>query len=164
MVNVYIGIGSNIEPEKNFKTVYQLLKEAYPAIKFSRKFQSEAVGFTGDDFHNSVATFTVDAVNSAAEQELNRTLIALKAIENQMGRIRGDKKFAARVIDIDILLFGDLICEKPIQLPRGEILENAYVLCPLSELAPNLVHPVENKSYSELWRAFDKKQQKLLLL
>jgi len=161
MVEVYIGIGSNIEPEKNFKAVYQLLEETYPSIRFSRTFQSSAVGFDGDDFYNSVAVFSIESVASNIQSKLNRTLIELKAIENQIGRTRGDKKFAARTIDIDILLFGDVICDEPIQLPRGEIIENAYVLWPLSELAPSLFHPMEKKSYLELWQAFDMRAQKL---
>jgi len=161
VVNVYVGIGSNIEPEKNFESVYQRLKETYPDIRFSRTFQSSAVGFDGDDFYNSVAVFSVDAAASSIHNQLNRTLIELKAIENQLSRTRGDRKFTARVIDIDILLFGDLICDKPIQLPRGEIIENAYVLWPLSELAPSLLHPIEKKIYQELWQSFDIGSQKL---
>ncbi|PHS16897.1 MAG: 2-amino-4-hydroxy-6-hydroxymethyldihydropteridine diphosphokinase [Kangiella sp.] len=161
MVDVYIGIGSNIEPEKHFKAVYCLLKEFYPSIKFSRTFKSSAVGFVGDDFYNSVAKFSVEDDSIC---QLDKVLIQLKSIENQLGRARGDKKFSARVIDIDVLLFGDLVCNKPIQLPRGEIVENAYVLWPLSELAPELMHPLENKTYADLWGSFDKDSQKLTAL
>ena len=164
MVDVYIGIGSNIEPEKHFKAVYCLLKELHPSIKFSRTFRSSAVGFVGDDFYNSVAKFSIESDNANLISQLDELLIQLKIIENQLGRTRGDKKFSARVIDIDVLLFGDLICEQPIQLPRSEIVENAYVLWPLSELAPDLNHPTESKTYSELWRVFDKETQKLVAL
>ena len=164
MVDVYIGIGSNIEPEKHFKAVYCLLKRTYPSIQFSRTFKSSAVGFVGDDFYNSVAKFSIESDNANLISQLDELLIQLKIIENQLGRTRGDKKFSARVIDIDVLLFGDLICEQPIQLPRSEIVENAYVLWPLSELAPDLNHPTESKTYSELWRVFDKEAQKLVAL
>ncbi|MFT6732607.1 MAG: 2-amino-4-hydroxy-6-hydroxymethyldihydropteridine diphosphokinase [Polaribacter sp.] len=164
MVDVYIGIGSNIEPERNFKAVYLLLKEAFPSIRFSRIFQSSAIGFVGDDFYNSVAKFSVDLCAASQLSKLENVLGQLKSIENQLGRSKRDKKFSARVIDIDILLFGELVCDEPIQLPRGEIVENAYVLWPLSEIAPDLIHPVENKSYLELWSEFDKGSQKLIAL
>lgn len=161
MVDVYIGIGSNIEPEENFRAVYQLLQLRYPSIRFSRTFKSSAVGFKGDDFYNSVAVFSVDSADSKFHNQLHQTLVELKAIENQIGRSRVDRKFAARVIDIDILLFGDVICDTPVQLPRGEIIENAYVLWPLSELAPSLLHPLEKKTYQQLWKSFDMGSQKL---
>jgi len=174
VVDVYIGIGSNIEPEKNFKAVYCLLKESYPSIKFSRTFKSSAVGFIGDDFYNSVAKFSVkelsvkkssiESESNNIENHLDEVLIQLKAIENQLGRSRSDKKFSARVIDIDVLLFDDLVCNTPIQLPRGEIVENAYVLWPLSELAPELIHPIEKKTYADLWELFDKGSQELTVL
>ncbi|MGB0495767.1 MAG: 2-amino-4-hydroxy-6-hydroxymethyldihydropteridine diphosphokinase [Kangiellaceae bacterium] len=164
MVDVYIGIGSNIEPEKNFDAAYSLLTKTYPSIKFSRTFRSSAVGFVGDDFYNSVAKFSINLHNDSLLETLQTELNRLKKIENKLGRLRGDKKFSSRVMDIDILLFGDLICEQPIQLPRGEITENAYVLWPMAEIAPNLKHPTENKSYSELWENFDKSSQKLVVL
>ena len=161
MVDVYIGIGSNIEPERNFQAVYVLLKDAFPSIEFSRTFRSEAVGFVGEDFHNSVGKFFIESNKESSKTDLNTVLALLKFIENQLGRKRGGEKFSARVIDIDILLFGNLVCDEPIQLPRGEVVENAYVLWPLSELAPDLVHPIENKTYANLWRDFDKSSQKL---
>jgi len=174
VVDVYIGIGSNIEPEKHFKAVYSLLKKTYPSIEFSRTFKSSAIGFVGDDFYNSVARFSVmkssvtkastESGNTHSLSQLDEVLIQLKSIENQLGRAWKDKKFSARVIDIDVLLFGDLVCNTPIQLPRGEIVENAYVLWPLSELASNLIHPLENTTYADLWENFDKGSQELTAL
>ena len=164
MVNVYIGIGSNIEPEKHFTLAYQLLKVAYPTIEFSRTFQSKSIGFTGDDFYNSVAKFSVASNKDKSLVNLELVLKTIKSIESQLGRMRGDKKFSARVIDIDILLFDDLICDAPVELPRAEIIENAYVLWPLSELAPNLQHPILKKTYTELWDQFDKKTQSLIAI
>ena len=174
MVDVYIGIGSNIEPQKNISEVIELLRLRFPSIVFSRTFESEAVGFNGDNFLNLVARFT------ASDLDLNRSgssdLVAkslstymklswlikeLKDVEDQLGRSREGEKFSARVIDIDILLFGDLITETPIELPRDEILQNAYVLWPLSELAPNLIHPGSDNDYSYHWNEYDKTIQVL---
>jgi len=96
---------------------------------------------------------------------LNKLLRELKTIEQQLGRQRGDQKFSARRIDIDILLFGDLVIKQPVELPRDEILKNAYVLWPLSELAPELIHQSahsnERISYQQLWQQFDRSKQQL---
>ena len=157
MVDIFIGIGSNIMPEKNISKVLVLLKDRFPSIEFSRVFESEAVGFKGDNFLNLVGKFESSEVDSLSE-----LITSLKEIENLLDRQRSDKKFSARTIDIDVLLYGDLQTNSPIELPRGEILENAYVLWPLSELAPDLKHPVNGKNYRQLWGEFDKSLQGLV--
>jgi len=167
VVDVYIGIGSNINPLKNVKEVMTLLRNHFPSIKFSRIFESEAIGFEGDNFLNLVACFNSNEIRTKADvsagspkaSQLSNLIEQLKNIENQMGRTRGSKKFSDRRIDIDVLLFGDFQQASPIELPRDEILENAYVLWPLSELAPKLEHPGTTKNYRELWHSFDKATQ-----
>jgi len=165
VVTVYIGIGSNIEPGKHIAKGLELLSQAFPSIIFSPQFESEAIGFKGDNFINLVARFDVAGeINEQKEgvlESLDKLILQLKAIENQLGRKRSDQKFSARNIDIDILLYGELVIASPIELPRSEILENAYVLWPLAELAPTLVHPGSNKTYTEFWMEFDKSSQKL---
>ena len=174
MVDIFIGIGSNIEPQKNVSKGLELLRLKFPSIVFSRIFESEAVGFDGDKFLNLVAKFELKDLNpnrsgssdlvakySSSIDQLCFLIAELKEIENQLGRKRGDKKFSARNIDIDVLLFGDLQIDDPVELPRGEILGNAYVLWPLSELAPKLKYPGSEKTFTEYWRDFDKSLQKL---
>jgi len=174
VVDVFIGIGSNIEPQKNVSITLELLRLKFPSIVFSRTFESEAVGFNGDNFFNLVAKFEAKDLDanrsgssdlvakySSSVDQLAFLVFQLKEIENHLGRKRGNKKFSARNIDIDVLLFGDLQIEKPVELPRGEILENAYVLWPLSELAPDLEHPGSDTTYAEYWRMFDKSSQRL---
>lgn len=151
---VYLGIGSNIEPDKNVAQACQALQQKFPQCRFSRVFESEAVGFDGDNFHNLVAEIDT-------ELSLDDLISWLKHLEAELGRRRGVEKFSSRVIDIDILLYGDLVAEEPIVLPRPEIRDNAYVLWPLSELAPDLVEPGGNFTYGQLWRAFDQDKQKL---
>ncbi len=174
MVDIFIGIGSNIEPQKNVSKALELLRLKFPSIVFSRIFESEAVGFDGDKFLNLVARFELKDLNanrsgssdlvakySSSIDQLCFLIAELKEIENQLGRKRDDKKFSARNIDIDVLLFGDLQIDDPVELPRGEILENAYVLWPLSELAAELKYPGSDKTYWEYWQEFDKSLQKL---
>lgn len=140
-----------------------LLQSQYPSIVFSRVFESEAIGFKGDNFLNLVAKFDFnDAKGTGRSESLSGLIHSLKAIENQLGRKRSDKKFSARNIDIDVLLFGELQTKLPIELPRSEILENAYVLWPLAELAPNLKVPASDKTYDAYWSEFDKSSQKLV--
>ncbi len=154
MVAVYIGIGSNIQPVENIHQAKALLDKQFPNITYSRVFESESVGFEGNNFLNLVACFN-------SEQSLNQVVEQLKSIEDQMGRVRGAKKFCDRQIDIDVLLYGDAILSQPVEVPRGEILENAYVLWPLSELAAELVHPGSTLNYGQLWQSFDKSSQNL---
>ena len=170
MVDVYIGIGSNVNPHKNVADAINLLKSNFPSVVFSRVFESTAIGFIGDNFLNLVARFSANDIDMSTDsvqdhdmtnQRLISVIKKIKHIEQQMGRTRGSKKYSDRCIDIDVLLFGDLQVNSPIELPRGEILENAYVLWPLSELAPQLIHPKNSKSYQSLWESFDQQSQSL---
>lgn len=161
MVDVYLGIGSNVDPDNNIAKVADILQDEYPSIVFSRTFESEAIGFKGNNFHNLVAMFAFHLEQQSATNAIVNLGSKLKDIEKQLGRLAGGKKFSPRTMDIDILLFGDLVVSKPIILPREEILKNAYVLWPLSELAPTLNHPGLDKNYQELWQAFDKSSQNL---
>ena len=80
----------------------------------------------------------------------------LKALEDQHGRRRDTPRFSARTLDIDILTYDNVTGSvEGVLLPRQEILENAFVLWPLAELAPKEKHPVMGVSYAELWRSYD---------
>lgn len=151
---VYLGLGSNIDAEENINKARGALAQAYSRVRFSRTFESSPLGFEGDNFLNLVA-----------EVETNLTLGSLieqvKAMEDKLGRLRDGIKFSSRHIDIDILLYGDTVCQQPIVLPREEIRYNAYVLWPLAELAPKLKDPLSGKSYAHLWRSFNKELQQL---
>ncbi|WP_168204119.1 2-amino-4-hydroxy-6-hydroxymethyldihydropteridine diphosphokinase [Aliikangiella coralliicola] len=151
---VYLGIGSNIDAKQNVSRTKLSLTNRFPQAQFSRTFESEAVGFEGDNFLNLVAKIETD-------ESLDDLLATIKNLEDELGRVRGGEKFSSRHIDIDILIYGDLVCDNPIILPREEVNLNAYVLWPLAELAPDLVEPGGVKTYSQLWSEFDKKSQKL---
>lgn len=152
MVTLYLGIGSNIEREQTITKALKQLAIAFDNLKLSPTFESEAVGFEGDNFYNLVASVTT-------EHSLEECIAICKRIEDSCGRERTGPKFSSRTIDIDILLYDDLVCKQPIVLPREEILENAYVLWPLALLAPELEHPTEQKSISKLWEQFEHQQQ-----
>ena len=149
---VFLGIGSNIDRENAVRNAISLLQKAFGELEISPIFESEAVGFSGDNFYNLVVSFNTTL-------SLAVVVDIYKGIEDQFGRDRSGPKFSARTLDIDPLLYGDLICEAPVHLPRDEILENAYVLWPLSVIAPDHKHPQTGLSFAAHWQAYDNKQK-----
>ncbi len=78
------------------------------------------------------------------------------------GRQRGEEKFSSRPLDIDLLLYGNQVIDSPpLRIPRADILEYAFVLRPLAELAPELVHPLTGRKLADHWREFDQASQPL---
>jgi 2-amino-4-hydroxy-6-hydroxymethyldihydropteridine diphosphokinase len=155
MAKIYISLGSNIDRDRNTRAGIQALRERFGELELSSVYESEAVGFEGDAFYNMVIACDVDEdVHSA-----NR---ALAEIEDTHGRDRSGPRFSSRTLDLDLLLYDDLVLdEQGLRLPREEILKNAFVLWPLAEIAPELVHPVAEKTYAELWAGFDKSKETL---
>ncbi|HHJ35584.1 MAG TPA: 2-amino-4-hydroxy-6-hydroxymethyldihydropteridine diphosphokinase [Gammaproteobacteria bacterium] len=155
MATLYISLGSNINREENTRAGVAALEQAFGNLVLSSVYESEAVGFDGDAFYNMVIACEVDL----PVHEANKVL---RDIEDENGRDRSGPKFSSRTLDLDLLLYDDLIIdEKGLVLPRGEILKNAFVLWPLAEIAPDLVHPETGISYATLWQAFDKKKENL---
>ncbi|MGY3861554.1 2-amino-4-hydroxy-6-hydroxymethyldihydropteridine diphosphokinase [Aeromonas lacus] len=154
MTTIYISLGSNIERERHIRAGLDALHAEFGELRVSRVFESEAVGFNGRPFYNLVA---------AAETDLPLVAVCqlLREMEFAHGREPDAKKFAPRTLDLDLLLYGDLVCETPLVLPRGEILTNAFVLWPLAELAPRLRHPIDGRTMDELWESYDKASQQL---
>jgi len=147
---VYVGIGSNIDQEKYIRQSAQSLRETFGEdcqLNLSPVYKTQAVGFDGDDFFNLVASFYTQLSPYEVEKQL-------KAIENQNGRRRDQDKFSARTLDIDLLLYDqEIIHTDGISIPRDEIEKYAFVLSPLADLAPDLIHPQTQKSIAEMWTA-----------
>ncbi|MFA5493636.1 MAG: 2-amino-4-hydroxy-6-hydroxymethyldihydropteridine diphosphokinase [Porticoccaceae bacterium] len=155
MARVYVSIGSNIDQQRHIAVCLDALAEHFGDLTLSSVYESEAVGFTGDNFYNLAAGFDCTLGVAALSTLLHR-------IEDDNGRRRDGPRFSARTLDIDILTYDAIAGEiDGILLPRDEILDNAFVLWPLAEIAADERHPVEGKSYGELWRRYDKNGQKL---
>lgn len=155
MAKVFLSLGSNIEAETNIRSSLHILKELYPDMRVSCVYESEAVGFQGDNFLNLVVAFDTDLSVQGLHEELNE-------LEEMHGRLRGQESFMARTLDIDLLLYDDLILEEEgLHIPRREIEEYAFVLLPLTELAPDLAYPLTGETYSKMWERFDKGDQEL---
>ena len=155
MARIYISIGSNIEAERHLRLAIGELRKYYGELQLSSVYESEAVGFDGDNFLNMVVGLDTD-------EEVHTVVQTLREIEDRHGRIRSGPRFSARTLDLDLLLYDDLVVkEDALDLPRGEITQNAFVLWPLAEIAPEIMHPVEQQSMAALWQGFDKESQKL---
>lgn len=146
MATAYLSVGSNVEPEQHIRQGLEILRQHYGTLSLSPVYRTEAVGFEGDDFLNLALSFnTDDDVEHVAE--------TLDEIENQCGRIRGEARFGPRTLDLDLLLYDDLVINQPgLKLPREEILSYAFVLRPLADLIPGQLHPVAQQSYAQLWQ------------
>ncbi|MBD3645599.1 2-amino-4-hydroxy-6-hydroxymethyldihydropteridine diphosphokinase [Alcanivorax sp.] len=146
---VYLSLGSNIDRAHNIRSGLQALAAAFGELAVSPVYESEAVGFSGDAFYNLVVG--IDTTLSVGE-----LAAALRDIEKDHGRVRGEKKFSSRTLDIDILTYDDLTGEiDGVQLPRDEILKHAFVLKPLVDLAPDAIHPEIDKPYRQLLEESD---------
>lgn len=150
MPEVYVAAGSNVKPEENLARAVRELQAQFPGVRFSPWYRNSAVGFSGDDFINLVAGFDT-------QLPLGEVLERLHAIETLCGRPRGAPRWAPRSMDLDVLLYGDLVCDEPgIRLPRPDLLRRAYMLGPLAALAPQVMHPTEKRRIAELWQDFDR--------
>ena len=148
-VRAYLGLGSNRDAEHNIAAGMQALRQAFEAVEVSPVYRSPAVGFEGSDFLNCAAVIET----GMALGELKQWLVDL---EDRHGRDRSQPKFSDRTLDIDILLYDDLVGDHDgLELPRDEILKYAHVLKPLADLAPELRHPVTGRTFAEHWDEFD---------
>ncbi len=149
MPDVYVAAGSNIQPELNLRSALSALKRRVGDVRVSRAYRNKAVGFDGPDFINLVIGFET-------ELTLTEVLSVLQAVEGLCGRPRKAPKFEPRSMDLDLLLYGDMVCAThAITLPRPDLIKRAYMLGPLAELAPTLVHPTLKQSMADLWKGFD---------
>ncbi|HEY8385782.1 MAG TPA: 2-amino-4-hydroxy-6-hydroxymethyldihydropteridine diphosphokinase [Porticoccaceae bacterium] len=155
MTRAYLSIGSNIDQRRNITACLDALAEHFGELLLSSVYESEAIGFQGDNFYNLVAGIDTDMGVAALSTLLHR-------IEDANGRRRDGPRFSSRTLDIDILTYGECCGEiDGVRLPRQEILDNAFVLAPLAEIAGNEVHPGVRKAYRDLWAAYDSTAQKL---
>lgn len=149
MAVVYVSLGSNIDPAANLRLGLDELRRRYGELSVSSVYRNEAVGFEGEDFLNLVASFE-------SESEAAAICDAISAIHELVGRDASSGKWESRPLDIDLLLYNELILDDgPVRVPREDVLKYSFVLRPLAELAPSLVHPVTGKTMLEHWQEFD---------
>lgn len=145
----YLGLGSNQDAEQILRLAARELRNRFSVQKISAVCRSEALGFDGADFLNAVACIET-------ELKPHELCTQLELIHEVAGRRRRSDKFISRSLDIDLLLYDQLVLnEPPVRLPREDVLQYSFVLKPLAEIAPDYRHPVTGKLLSEHWREFD---------
>lgn len=152
----HVSIGSNIGDRlENIQSSLDLIHSRIASLTgISCIYESESIGFDGDDFYNICASFFSDISPHSVMQQLLE-------IEKTLGRNRSDEtKYISRIIDIDILLIEDLVIDsEELKVPHPEMCNRRFVMEPLIEIDPNLIHPVSKVSLKEIHEAFDQNQK-----
>ena len=143
MPEVFVGAGSNAAPGRALKTAAAELARQFGALRMSSVYRSTAHGVAGADYLNLVVALTT-------ERDVDSVRDALRAIETLAGRSRRDPVVVA--LDLDLLLYGARV-DAGRRLPRPGTFALPFVLGPLAELAPKLVHPVTGERCETAWRA-----------
>ena len=140
-----LSLGSNIDPERHVAIAFAALRTRFGAIRASKAYRTPAVGFDGADFVNAAAVIDSDL-------DVHALNACLHALEDTHGRDRSGPRHGDRTLDIDIVLYDDLVLAGAgnLRLPRPE-LRHAFVLRPLAEIAPEVVDPASGRTLAELW-------------
>lgn len=156
MPQVFVAVGSNVEPAMRMRQAAAALRRQFGAVHFSTCYRNPAFGFSGDDFFNCVAELTTsDDIDSLLKQ--------FRRIEAECGRQPTDPKWAPRAMDLDLLLYGTVVGSGPgYTLPRRDLLQRVYMLGPLAQLAPNLTLPPNGPVLKTIWAAFPQAEHTLL--
>lgn len=150
MTRIYIGIGTNINREMNLRSGIKCLRQTFGDLDMSTIYETEAVGFEGDNFYNMVVGCETELLPQQVYDLLHR-------IEADYGRQRDQPRYSSRMLDLDLLLYDDVIMKtEEFELPRYDVDEYPFVLAPLAELDPERRHPVDGRTYGELWDEHDK--------
>jgi len=157
MARVYLSLGSNLEPTRYLNAALVELRERFGTLAVSPAYRSKSVGFDGADFINLAVGLDTDLAPEALNDWLH-------ALEDRHGRRRDVPRFSDRTLDLDIVLYDDLVRqgEGHLDIPRKE-LRHAFVLKPIADIAPELRHPVSGKTMTELWAAFPVESEPLVV-
>ena len=145
----YLGLGSNLDAGQNLQLASREFRRRFSLQKISTVYRSEALGFDGAEFLNAVACIETELTPQELHEEI-------ELIHDLAGRQRRQGAISSRTLDIDLLLYDQLVLnEPPLLLPRKDVLQYSFVLRPLAEIAPDLRHPVTGKLIGDHWRDFD---------
>ncbi len=153
MPQIAVSLGTNVKTEFHLKTALFLLRPFINNLVISPVYETEPVSFGGENFLNIV-------FGGEVKLSLEQTLDLLKSIEQQYQRNRQKYNKTEITLDLDLLFYDDQVCQQPVVLPRREILKNAFVLKPLSDVFADNKHPENGQTYLSLWQAFNNPKQK----
>ncbi|MEP7041565.1 MAG: 2-amino-4-hydroxy-6-hydroxymethyldihydropteridine diphosphokinase [Dokdonella sp.] len=145
MHRAWLSLGSNLEPQRHLRAALAELRARFGALIVSPAYRFAAVGFDGPDFINLALGLDSDLDVVDLDDWLH-------ALEDRHGRRRDVARYSSRTLDVDIVLFDDLVMHGPghLELPRKELAQ-AFVLKPLADIAPDLRHPVSGFTLQDLW-------------
>jgi 2-amino-4-hydroxy-6-hydroxymethyldihydropteridine diphosphokinase len=155
MARVYLSLGSNQEPHRYLRVALDELRDRFGKLDVSPAYRSASVGFDGADFVNLAVGMETDLAPDALNDWLH-------ALEDRHGRRRDVPRYADRTLDVDIVLYGDLVLQGTghLDIPRKE-LKHAFVLKPMVDIASDVRHPVNGKTMRELWASFPAESEPL---
>lgn len=147
MGKAYLSLGSNVDAGAHLRSAFAALRARFGTVLLSPVYRTRAVGFDGGDFLNAAAVLDSDLDPPALNDWLH-------ALEDAHGRDRSGPRFGDRTLDIDIVLFDDCTLEGPghLRIPRPE-LRHAFVLKPLTDIAPDVIVPGDGRTLAECWAA-----------
>jgi 2-amino-4-hydroxy-6-hydroxymethyldihydropteridine diphosphokinase len=153
VTHVVLSLGSNIDRENNIRFAWESIGERFGEMEVSPIYETDSIGFDGPPFFNFILGIsTLEPILEIREY--------LRGIETSAGRVRGKKEFDNRILDIDVVLYGNNnLRPAGLNIPRDEIEKYAYILKPLSDLYPSLKHPISGKPFKQMWLEFDHTQQ-----
>ena len=141
---VAVSVGSNLDREHNIDWALESLRSSFGQLRISSAYETAAVGFSGPDFYNLVVVFETGV-------DVLSLIDCLHRIEAEPGRTRTPHEMTSRLIDLDLLLYGDgILYSEGLDIPRREILEYDFVLQPLAALLPDTVYPVSGDRLGQL--------------
>lgn len=145
MSRASLSLGSNLDAAVNLRSAIAALRARFGPIIVSPVYRTHAVGFDGADFYNAAAIVETDLQPQALNDWLHE-------LEDAHGRDRSGPRWGDRTLDIDIVLFDDLVLSGPgnLRLPRPE-LKHAFVLKPLCDIAPEVMVPGDGRTLATLW-------------
>ena len=145
MPTIFVSIGSNLEPRKHIVMALEALHKRFGELQLSPVYETKAIGFNGQAFLNLV-------ISLESDEPPDKVKKVFKEIEANLGRVKRENSFSPRRIDLDIILYGNAIIHQPkLELPSKEIDKYAFVLEPLAALAPEMLYPGRDLSFSRMW-------------
>lgn len=146
MVDAFIAVGSNIDPEKNIPRALRLVREKMRVKGVSTFYRTAPLGARSQREYLNGAFWVFTDENPV---ELHR--VVLRQIEVELGRVRSEDKNAPRTIDLDLVVYDAIACEDgPLRLPDPELFEREFVAVPLAELAPRFPVPGDGRTFAEI--------------